>query len=123
MSFKRFDSEDFLVSVDSVTAGAFTGDNPVFGTTVVTSSAQTGGTSGLYYTSVQKESNGEVQFSVAFGDSNGSGSALFDAGIDGKSPTSAVYSQFRNIVLGDESSSFAFEGYYPSNPKYYCFNF
>ena len=113
MSFKRFDSEDFLVSVDSVTAGAFTGDNPIFGTAVVTSSAQTGGSSGLYYTSVQKEASGEVQFSVAFGDKNGSGSVKFDAGIDGKSPSSTVYSQFRNIVLGDESSSFTFGGITP----------
>ena len=115
MSFKRFDSEDFLVSVDSVTAGAFTGDNPVFGTTVVTSSAQTGGTSGQYYHSVQKEDNGEVQFSVAFGDRNGSGSVLFDSGIDGKSPSAAVYSQFRNIILGDESASFTFGGHTPGS--------
>ena len=46
MSFKRLDSEDFLVSVDSVTAGAFTGDNPLFGTAAITSSAQVGGSSG-----------------------------------------------------------------------------
>jgi hypothetical protein len=123
MSFKRLDSEDFLVSVDSVTAGAFTGNVPVFGTTVVTSSAQTGGTSGQYYTSVQKESSGEIQFSVAFGDANGSGSILFDAGINGKSPTSTVYSQFRNIVLGDETSNFSFGGVTPDSQSIIAITF
>jgi hypothetical protein len=114
MSFKRFESEDFLVSIDSVTAGAFTGDASVFGTTVVTSSAQTTGTSGQYYTSVQRVAAGEDQFSVAFGDSNGSGSALYDAGIDGKSPSSTVFGQWQNIVLGDENNTFTFGGHTPA---------
>jgi|TARA_R110000782_G_scaffold7955_4_gene26412 hypothetical protein len=113
MSFKRFESEDFLVSIDSVTAGAFTGDASVFGTTVVTSSAQTTGTSGQYYTSVQRVAAGEDQFSIAFGDSNGSGSALYDAGIDGKSPSSTVFGQWQNIVLGDENNTFTFGGITP----------
>ena len=113
MSFKRFESEDFLVSIDSVTAGAFTGNASVFGTTVVTSSAQTTGTSGQYYTSVQRVAAGEDQFSIAFGDSNGSGSALYDAGIDGKSPSSTVFGQWQNIVLGDENNTFTFGGITP----------
>ena len=107
MSFKRFDSEDFLVSIDAVTAGAFTGNNFEL-TTVTTSSTQEGGTSGLYFLEVQKETGGEPQYSIAFGDKNGAGSTPFDAAIEGKSPTSVVYGQFRNIVLGDESSSFSF---------------
>jgi len=123
MSFKRFDSEDFLVSVDSVTAGAFTGDNPSFGTAVVTSSAQTGGSSGLYFTSVQKETNGEIQFSVAFGNKEGSGSVLFDSGIDGKSPSAAVFSQFRNIVLGDSATNFSYGGHTPTEQSIVAITF
>jgi len=108
MSFKRFDSEDFLVSVDAVTAGAFTGNESRIGSTIVTSSTQEQGTSGQYYLEVLKEAAGEPQFSIAFGDRQGSGSAPFDTGITGKSPTSVVYGQFRNIILGDESASFSF---------------
>ena len=67
MSFKRFDNEDFLVSIDAVTAGAFTGNNFEL-TTVTTSSTQEGGTSGLYFLEVQKETGGEPQYSIAFGD-------------------------------------------------------
>tara|TARA_R110002050_G_scaffold300357_1_gene469355 strand:- start:451 stop:1515 length:1065 start_codon:yes stop_codon:yes gene_type:complete len=123
MSFKRFESEDFLVSIDSVTAGAFTGDASVFGTTVVTSSAQTTGTSGQYYTSVQRVAAGEDQFSVAFGDSNGSGSALYDTGIDGKSPSSTVFGQFQNIILGDENNTFTFGGHTPTTQSFVAITF
>ena len=94
MSFKRFDSEDFLVSIDAVTAGAFTGNSSEM-TTITTSSTQENGASGLYFLEVLRETGGEPQFSIAFGDVNGSGSAPFDSGIQGKSPTSTVYGQFR----------------------------
>jgi hypothetical protein len=30
MSFKRLDPEDFLISADSITAGAWTGNTPTF---------------------------------------------------------------------------------------------
>ena len=50
----------------------------------------------------------EVQFNIAYGNSDGSGSAPFNANIPGKSPTSTVYGQFQNIVLGDEDTNFIF---------------
>jgi hypothetical protein len=116
MSFKRFDSEDFLVSIDAVTAGAFTGNSSEM-TTITTSSTQENGASGLYFLEVLRETGGEPQFSIAFGDVNGSGSAPFDSGIQGKSPTSTVYGQFRNIILGDESSSLSFGEITPPLPS------
>ena len=51
MSFKRFDPEDFLISADSVAAGAFSGNMPTL-TTFFTSSVQEAGASGQYYLNV-----------------------------------------------------------------------
>ena len=113
MSFKRLDPEDFLISADSITAGAWTGNTPTL-SNFATNSAQESGTSGQYYLDVYQTGSGEpgaeVQFSISYGNKFGSGSLLFDSGITGKSPTSAIYGQFQNIVLGDENSDFIFGG-------------
>jgi len=123
MSFKRFDAEDFLVSADSVTAGAWTGKLPTL-TDFHTSSVQDGSVSGKYYLSIfQTDStatSAEVQFNIAFGDSAGSGSTLYDSGIDGKSYTSTVFGQWQNIVLGDENNNFVFGGVTPVTQSFYA---
>ena len=120
MSFKRLDPEDFLVSADSITAGAWTGNSSTL-TNFHKNASQEASDSGKYYISVYNSSvvaDQEVQFNVAYGDSNGSGSADFDANIDGKSPTSTVYGQFQNIVLGDEDADFVFGDF--SSSRFYA---
>jgi hypothetical protein len=123
MSFKRLDPEDFLISADSVTAGAWTGNVPTL-TQFFTSSVQVAGASGNYYVSVYQTGStldeAEVQFNISFGNINGSGSLLYDAGISGKSPSSTVFGQFQNIVLGDENSSFVFGTTTPVTQSFYA---
>ena len=123
MSFKRFDPEDFLVSADSITAGAWTNNNPIL-TEFYSSSVQELGSSGNYYLSIFQTSStltgADVQFNIAFGDSAGSGSALYDAGINGKSYTSTVFGQWQNIVLGDENNNFIFGGTTPVTQSVYA---
>ena len=88
MSFKAFEPDDFLISADSITAGAWTGNVPTL-TQFFTSSVQEAGVSGNYYLNVfqtgSTQTTAAVQFNIAFGDSNGSGSVLYDSGINGKS--------------------------------------
>lgn len=113
MSFKRLDPEDFLVSADSITAGAWTGNSATLAT-FHQNASQVASDSGKYYISVYDSNvvaTQEVQFNIAYGDSNGSGSADYDANIDGRSPSATVYGQFQNIVLGDENSDFIFGDY------------
>jgi len=110
MSFKRLDPEDFLVSADSITAGAWTNNASTLAT-YHKNASQAASDSGRYYVSVYNSdavATQEVQFNIAYGDSKGSGSIPYDASIAGKSPTSTVYGQFQNIVLGDENSDFIF---------------
>ena len=122
MSFKRFDSEDFLISADSITAGAWSNNAPTL-TEFHTSSVQASATSGNYYLSVFQTGStltgAEVQFNIAFGDSAGSGSVLYDAGVNGKSYTSTVFGQWQNIVLGDEDNNFIFGGVTPVVQSFY----
>jgi hypothetical protein len=114
MSFKRLDPEDFLVSAESIVAPAWSNySSSIF--SLFTSLAQTGGPSGDYYINVYDQTStnatAEVQFSVAYGDSKGSGSLLYNSGINGLSPSRTVYGQFVNLLLGeDENTSFNFGG-------------
>ena len=51
MSFKRFDTEDIVVSTDSITGTAWSTGNPAL-TDYFTSSIQVAGSSGEFYISV-----------------------------------------------------------------------
>jgi len=123
MSFTRLQPEDFLISADSVAAGAWTGNVPKL-TAFYTSSVQEAATSGQYfldiYQSESTETAAETQFAIAYGDSLGSGSLQFDSTILGRSPSSVVYGQFQNIILGDENLSFTFDDVTPSDQYFYA---
>ena len=111
MSFKRLDPEDFIVSSDSIVSTAWSTGAPTLAA-VFTSSAQENGASGDFYLEVYQEAtssiNSAVQFNIAYCDAKGSGSALYNSLIDGKSPTSTNYGQYRTMILEDENSSFVF---------------
>ena len=109
MSFKRLDPEDFLVSIDSVTATAWSTNNPTL-TTFFTSSVTS--TNDSYYKNVYQTgstiSGSAVQFAIAYGSKIGSGSANFNDLVPGVTPTRTVYGQYRNLVYGSETAEFIF---------------
>lgn len=112
MSFKRLDPEDISISAESVVAPLWsTGDSIL--TSFFTSSTQVAGNLGSYFTDVYQSSpvldaNAQVQFSIAYGDRLGSGSAPYNINVTGSSPTSVVYGQYRSLILGDEDARFTF---------------
>jgi len=113
MSFKRFDQEDIVVSAESVTAPLWT-NNVINLTAFYTSSTQVSSTSGDYYYNVfntaSTDSTAASQFSIAYADKQGGGTLQYNASVTGKSPSSTIYGQYRNLVLGDEESEFTFGG-------------
>ena len=113
MAFTRLDTDDFVVSADSISATLWSGGQPSL-STFFTSSTQAAGSSGLYYINVYQtastDTTAEVQFAIAYGNSEGSGSSNYNSGVDGKSPTSTIYGQYQNLVLGDENTDFIFGG-------------
>lgn len=111
MGFKRFDPEDLVVSNDSVTATVWSNNIPSLGT-FFTSPTQTTSNTGQYYYHVYQTAssavNSAVQFDIAYCDSKGSGSKLFNTQVKGNSPTRTNYGQYRSLVLGDENADFIF---------------
>ena len=111
MSFKRFDAEDFVVSSDSITSTLWSTDSPTL-TSFFTSSTQEAGSSGNYYLSIYQTSSTEdtaaVQFDIAYCDSKGSGSELYNNAVPENSPTKTTYGQYRTLILEDENANFVF---------------
>ena len=109
MSFKRLDPEDFLVSIDSVTATAWSTNTPVLSTFATSSVTSTNDT---YYKNVYQTgstlSGSAVQFAITYGNKNGSGSAYYNSAVPGATPSRTVYGQYRNLVYGDENAQFIF---------------
>ena len=114
MAFKRLDPEDFIVSVDTVTQPAWTG-NVISLSTFFTSSAQTEDKSGKYYLSafnkLQGEADAFTQFDIAFCNKNGLGSEAYNANVSlERTFTRTLYGQYRSLVLEDETKDFNFGG-------------
>lgn len=107
MSFTRLEQTDFVVSSDAVTAPAWSTNLPTL-TTFFTSSV---GTSSFYtdvYNAAVGNSNSAVQFSIAYGNRFGSGSAPFNTMIPDMTPSKVNYQQYKTLVYGDSSEYFNF---------------
>ena len=113
MSFKRFDTQDIVVSSDSITGTAWSTGNPTL-ISFFTSSVQVNGSSGDFYVSVFQvdpdlsASLSKVQFDVAYCDNKGSGSVYYNEGVVGKTPTLTNFGQYRALILEDENANFTF---------------
>jgi hypothetical protein len=111
MSYNRLDPSDFVVSSDAISATLFSEGAPTL-TQFWTSSTQEAGSSGDYYLNIYQTSStlpaAAVQFAIAFGNANGSGSLNYNAAVDGYSPTSTIFGQWQDLVIGDENTNFTF---------------
>ena len=108
MSFVSLQSSDFVVSADSITSTLWSGNKPIidqFFTSSLTSSFNF--FLDVYNTSSVR-SDAEVQFSIAYGEVAGSGSAPYNNLVTGSSPSKVTYGQFRTLVNGDENTNFSF---------------
>jgi len=109
MSYRRFDNDDIVVSADSITTPAWT-NNVTNLQQFHSSSTQPAQNSGKYYYHIYNSTtaNQEIQFSIAYGNKVGNGSALYDNGELGKGYASTVYGQYRTLLNGDEDTNFKF---------------
>ena len=108
--FTAFDTVNDVISnqKEVVTKGLWTGDRCVL-RTFHTSSTQTSTQKQYYYevwNSGSSECGAEAQFSVAWGHKQGSGSDF--SGNDADSPTRAIYSQYRLLLLEPDDNTFTF---------------
>jgi hypothetical protein len=109
--FTTFAADDTSsVKTTGVTAGIFSPNDTGSLLQIFTSSVQATGPSGIYYYDLYHTAStagGEVQFSVAYGHIEGSGSPQLNQRADSLLPTKAIYSQYKNMLL-PSGSKFTF---------------
>jgi hypothetical protein len=107
MSFSRYNTEDSVISAESVVRGAWSSDSNQLST------FQTASSYTEYYLDVYNgdpaSSANSVQFSIQYGNLQGSGSLLINTNVPGLTPSRVVYGQYRNLVYGTETTNFSFD--------------
>ena len=112
--YKRFGEFDKVnAKVEVITTGLWTGDTGSL-TAAYTSSTQVAAASGDYYYNVYNADPGtdttaEVQFGVAYGHVNGSGSVSLSVSDDALLASKANYAQYKSVILDPTDSKFSFE--------------
>jgi len=107
MSFVRYNTEDSVVSSETVVRGLWSGDlNEI--TTFFTGSTNTGSYVDVYKDDPNVNTSASVQFSIQYGHVSGSGSTAFNSGVAYNTPTRVVYGQYRNLIYGSEDNVFTF---------------
>ena len=106
-------SSDVVTNVKDTVSSGMWADGAGTITTFFTSSTQSG-SSAAYYLDVyaanpQSVSTAKPQFSVAYGNFRGSGSAG-KLGVDGNRASAAIYRQLTNTLLGPTEEKFTFAG-------------
>ena len=109
MSFTQLNPSDFVVSSDAITAPAWSSNQPTL-TTLYTASVipTTTISAGAYYLNTYQAPYGTngaaVQFAIAYGNINGSGSQWLNSLVPGVSPSLTTYNQYQTLVYGPEIS-------------------
>ena len=111
MSFKRLDPEDISISAESIVQPAWSSQATTL-TDIFLSAGQIASNTGNYYYEVfdkaTSDATARVQYSITYGHKTGLGSVPYDSTVPGKSPSSTIYGQYRNLVFGDEETDFNF---------------
>jgi hypothetical protein len=111
--YKRFgDFDKINAKVEVVTTGIWSGDAGQL-SQFFTSSTQTTSTDGQFYWNVYDkiitDETSEVQFAIAYGHKDGSGSVSLSTNPDALLPTKSTYAQYRAMLLDNPSLPFQFE--------------
>ena len=112
--YKRFGEFDKVnAKVEVVTTGLWTGDSGSL-TGFFTSSTQVVATSGQYYYNVYNtnpatNSSAEVQYALAYGHVDGSGSMTLDLNDNSLLASKATYAQYRSMLLDNPTQKFQIE--------------
>jgi hypothetical protein len=111
--YKKFGAIDKVTNrTEIVTSGIWSGDTGSLDVKAnYTSSTQVASTSGKYYLDVYdglpSAGAAEVQFSIAYGDSEGFGAPTISQNDDSTLPTKATYNQYKNVLLDSSDNYFS----------------
>ena len=130
MSFTQLAPSDFVISTDSITAPAWSSNQPQLATLFTASSVtSTSINQGAFYLNVyqtQSTANGAaVQFAIAYGNQYGSGSQWYNPLVPGVSPSKTTYAQVLTLTYGAQisgSEGFNFGGLATNSPDIWVLN-
>jgi hypothetical protein len=124
MSFIPFNTEDFVVSSDSITSTLWSNNQTTLTSIIPLPPGTIKNNAYLPVYAVNPSTNATAlpQFSIAYGHVEGLGSAPINPSIPGLSPTRITYGQFRTLVNGDENTNFNFGTGNTSSPDIYVIN-
>jgi hypothetical protein len=116
--YKRFGEFDKVnAKIEVVTTGLWSNDSgSLVATNMYTASSQTTAASGKYYYNILNSDpnigdSEEVQFAVAYGHVDGSGSVRLDLDDNALLPTKSTYAQYKSMLLDPTLSKFKFDNY------------
>jgi hypothetical protein len=112
MSFTKLDPSDLVISTDSVTAPAWSSNVPVISSFYTSTPAQsTAITQNAFYLNVYQapvgSTSASVQFAIAYGNQQGSGSLPYNPLVVGVTPSLTTYNQYNTLIYGPAVSSSA----------------
>ena len=122
MSFVPINAEDFVISSDSITSTLWSNNSTTLTafstpTTTIANNAYLP----VYGTSVIAATD-LPQFTISYGQVNGTGSAPINPSVSGLSPTRITYGQFRTLINGDENTNFNFGTGNNNSPDIFVIN-
>jgi hypothetical protein len=121
MSFTRYNTEDSVISSETVTRGLWSGDAYTL-SSFFTGSGYTEYYLDIYDANVNISPSASIQFDIQFGHASGSGSAPINTAVPGYSPSRVVYGQYRNLVYGTETQNFSFDNGTTTSNAIYVIN-
>ena len=122
MSFTRYNTEDSVISSETVVRGLWSGDANSLTTFFTSSTIPTEYYLDVYDANPSTVNSASVQLSIQFGNLNGSGSAPINSAVPGYSPSRVVYGQYRNLVYGTETTNFSFDNNSTTSDSIYVIN-
>jgi hypothetical protein len=120
MSFSPYNSEDSVVSSETVVRPMWTGDQYILNV-FYTSSVYTENYLDVY-DFIPTATGSEVQFTIQYGHIAGSGSFPINSNVQGYSPSRIIYGQYRNLVYGTETQNFSFDNGVTTAEQIYIIN-
>lgn len=116
-TYTRFSSDDVVITTEKVfTSTWFDNTNALTAAnTVVEAEAYAHASSSHQFARPVNNNSGVTQFTVSYGNKDGSGSLDYTVADDGYNAARSVYGQYRSLVYGDENRNFTFNGYEPQD--------
>jgi len=123
MSFVTINAEDFVISADSITSTLWSNNTTTLFNYFTSSTAiPNNAYLPVYLESPISNPSALPQFTISYGQVNGSGSAPLNSLIPGSSPTRITYGQFRTLINGDENTNLNFGTGNTNSPDFYVIN-